>query len=123
MKLLTVRAVILCLAFLTAFSVSAKNLDKADIIGIVSDIAISYKGDDYEYTVIRIYFSSTEKDRWGCISSTGYVEATDASPYVTSERLNKIYSMVLAAQTTGKSFGTGGPPDCKAQNFGVLFID
>lgn len=123
MKVFIIHSAIACLLFLSSFSSHAKDLNKADIIGKVGDITIAYKGAHSEHTVVRIYFASIEKDRWGCISSTGYVEATDASPYVTTERLNKIYTMVLTAHTTGKSFGTGGPPDCKAQNFGVLFND
>ena len=58
---------------------------------------------------IRIYFSSIENDRYGCLANQGFVEVTTASGYVTSTILNRIFALAVTAHATGKSFAIDSP--------------
>lgn len=69
---------------------------------------------DGEHHVLRIFMSSTTKDRFECIANRGYVEVSDSHARVSTEQFQMILSMVMAAQMSGKIFSidstTGGEP-------------
>lgn len=120
-----IKTINVVLALLLSYPTWAIDLNRADIIGKVGDVTIASRNSG-AVTFVRVYFTSTQKDRFGCVTGAGaqgYIEITDADPNVSSDMLNMIYSQVLTAQTAGKSFGSGGPSDCNMNNFGVLFDD
>lgn len=55
-----------------------------------------------DYNSFQIWLTDVTNDRWDCIKDNGYIVVRDNTSSVNSESLKMMFSIALAAQTSGK---------------------
>ncbi len=106
----------------TSISLSAPPI--GDTQGKVSSVYLKPVTNDEHK--MRVYFSTDENNRYGCLTNPGYVEITEASQYVSTEQFKMMLSMALAAQASGKSLSIdspGGEDPCSQGNSARVISD
>ena len=85
--------------FLIPLLASAAPPHPGDTQGYVKNIVIM---NDNGGTTIRVYFSASQNDRWGCISNPGYVAITTRSSRVSPLALALAYDNAQTAKQSGR---------------------
>lgn len=104
-----IRNVLACVALMASSAVMAQAPPLPDAQGIVSRVVTLPVSNGKH--VVRIYFASFSRDRFGCLASPGpgYIEAHDASASLDTKGLDRLVALALTALSTGMTLGIDSP--------------
>lgn len=86
--------------FLLSVPLSATALPLADTQGRVA--AVRVVSDQSGGAAFEVWFSSTTRDRYGCLAANGYITVREANFTSSPENYSRIFAIALASQAAGK---------------------
>jgi hypothetical protein len=101
---------------LLLFTPIANAVPPGDTQGVVSAVRLRQAtGGTHSF---EIWFSSTSRDRWGCIQSDGYILVSETAAGMTIDNYKRIFAIALAAQVAGKvlALDSAGTNPCTSAN-------
>ena len=83
-------------------SLPGYGLPTADTMGKVTSVRVVHSGVNGGKSAFQIWFEDGTRDRWGCLALQSYILVREDGLGVTPDSFKMIFSVALAAQSTGK---------------------